>query len=134
MGAQNDPSEYLENIGNEMSDNKVNFIEAISKKMTKNDIKSNIAERCLDYANSSMEQAYQNRHPDYKESKSISNMKGGLYLLDNKIGVPVGHAIYGAGLATRENFDIHYNTNPLGLTDNFEKSWDAFKRATDLGL
>ena len=54
--------------------------------------------------------------------------------MDKVIDHSIGYGIYGAGLATRENFDIYYNSNPLGIRNNFERSWDSFQRATDLGL
>ena len=91
-------------------------------------------EKGLDYVNGNMEDAYQKRHPGYTERTFNSSLKGGLYLMDKFIEAPLGDGIYGAGLATRQNYDIRYNMNPLGIKDNFERSWDAFKRATDLGL
>ena len=129
-----EPSPYLEDLSSNNAELKSNFNKALRGSLSKKDIKNIFIEKGIDYANTSMESAYQKRHPGYTESKFNTSLKGGLYLMDNFLGAPLGHGIYGAGLATRENFDIHYNMNPLGLTDDFERSWHAFERATDLGL
>ena len=36
------------------------------------------------------------------------------------------------GHRTRDNYNAYYKNNARNHTDEFEKSWDAFKRATDI--
>ena len=125
---------YLRELAENSAELKYNVHKAWKGEMSENDFKNTIYEKGADFLNEKMEEAYQKRHPDYKASDFNKVMKAGLYVMDKVIGPPIGHGIYGAGLATRENFDIYYNSNPLGIKDNFERSWDAFQRATDLGL
>mgnify|MGYP007102045177 CR=1 FL=1 len=36
------------------------------------------------------------------------------------------------GHRTRDNFNAYYQNNAMGHKDDFERSWDAYKRATDI--
>ena len=52
-----------------------------------------------------------------------------LYFSDNFTRYPVGHfaALYGRDV--RDNYQFNYQRSPF--PDKFERSWDAFKKATE---
>ena len=36
------------------------------------------------------------------------------------------------GHRTRDNYNAYYQNNAMGHKDDFDRSWDAYKRATDI--
>ena len=54
-------------------------------------------------------------------------------------GCPIGRFVDGiangiemGGHLTNHNFNAYYKNNARNYTDEFERSWDSFKRATDI--
>ena len=52
-----------------------------------------------------------------------------LYNIDNFTSFPIGHFAATYGRDVRNNYVLNYERSPF--TDNFERSWDAFKKATE---
>ena len=52
-----------------------------------------------------------------------------LYLSDNFIPFPIGHFAATYGRDVRNNYQFNYERSPF--MDNFERAWDAFKKATE---
>ena len=90
---------------------------------TKNIIETN--NDCRDYL-------YNKQFPG-KQFEKIDNFNNSItelmYSADNFTKVPIGHFAATYGREVRNNYVMNYERSPF--TDNFDRSWDAFKKATE---
>ena len=62
-----------------------------------------------------------------------NNITKGLYYADDKLGTAmIGHGIATAGRVTRDNYELYHQRSPF--SDPFERSYDAFDKATNFGF
>ncbi len=106
-------------------------------------VKKQLKDQLIDYSKNTMknynerkDREFNARHPNTQGDifdRFNNGLTNGLYYADNKLKtVLLGHSIATAGRITRDNYELHYERSPF--TDNFERSFHAFKNATDLGL
>ena len=111
--------------------------------LSKRNPKGTFKKKCIDYSNQYLEyrnkqsdENYNMRHP-YTQGdifdRMNNNITEGLYYADEKLGTKViGHGIATAGRVTRNNYELYHQRSPF--SDPFERSFDAFDKATNLGL
>ena len=103
--------------------------------------KKDLKDKCMDYSNNYMEQY--NKSSDEEYNKKHPNTKGdifdkmnhyiteGLYTSDQYFGTGVlGHVIASSGRIARNNYEQNYQRSPF--TDPFERSYDAYQKATNI--
>ena len=57
------------------------------------------------------------------------NLTFGLHYVDNFTSYPIGHFIANHGRDVRSNYEFNYQRSPF--QDKFDRSWDAYKKATE---
>ena len=91
-----------------------------------------VAAGVMEIYNEASDMLYNQRHPATKDdifdkfNKQTTEM---LYFADNFTPAPVGHFAASYGRQVRGNYEQIYNRLPH--QDNFERSYEAFKRATE---
>ena len=85
--------------------------------------------------NENRDNDFNSRHPNSKGDvfdKMNNHLTKGLYAVDNFGTGCLGHGIATAGRVTRSNYEINYERSPF--TDKFERAYDAYDKATNIGI
>ena len=74
---------------------------------------------------------YNKTHPgNFEQIDKFNNwVTDSLYFVDNFTKIPYGHISATLGRGYRDNYELNYERSPFN--DNFERSFDAFKKATE---
>ena len=90
----------------------------------------------LEYRNEQSDNNFNMRHPSTQGDifdRMNNNITKGLYYADDKLGTAmIGHGIATAGRVTRDNYELYHQRSPF--SDPFERSYDAFDKATNFGF
>ena len=85
--------------------------------------------------NENCDNGFNSRHPNSQGDvfdKMNNNLTKVLYAADNFGTLSLGHGIATAGRVTRNNYETYYERSPFSV--NFERAYDAYDKATNLGI